>query len=497
MIDGLRAYKQFAWLLLLIPIYLFIFLKLGNPHIRLWDEGWFSVHAIEMWKHNSWIVSWYDGEPSSSASKPPLHTWLQILSLKLFGISELSVRLPSALAAAATVLALYFWVNKHRGTGLAFGAAMVLLTSVGFIGFHTARGAEADALITLVLFLQAVVTYAFIHTQNTRWLVLLGLIVGVGFWVKSVATLLFLPGFALYFLLLNVTLIQKALTSWHLYAGLALALSMAGAYLYIRYKLQPSYLDVFVNSNISRYTSSVGHDHPWDYYLRNFMDGRYFWWLPFFVGGLVIIFTDKTVSSSIVGFASVSAVVYLLVISLSKSKLQWYDMPFYPMAAIPASYFTQVVIRSLSRKTTAGVVLVLAIFLLPSWNMFLHSQASRLTLQEMEFEAQEIFLKNAYDRGKNLDGVVVLTDHFDGAVIFYIHKFDQIGQHIRHQSHTINLEPGDRVLVKAPDQVEQLRQKFTLIEMDRYRGAVLYELAEPRAKLNQKQNADNERITEN
>lgn len=27
-----------------MPIYLFILRKIGNFHVRLWDEGWFAVH---------------------------------------------------------------------------------------------------------------------------------------------------------------------------------------------------------------------------------------------------------------------------------------------------------------------------------------------------------------------------------------------------------------------------------------------------------------------
>ena len=44
--EFLSKYRHLSWVFLLIPIYVFLFVKLGAFHIRLWDEGWFVVHAL-------------------------------------------------------------------------------------------------------------------------------------------------------------------------------------------------------------------------------------------------------------------------------------------------------------------------------------------------------------------------------------------------------------------------------------------------------------------
>jgi len=254
----LNKYERFTWLFLLVPIYLFLFLKLGTAHIRLWDEGWFSVHAVEMWKNNSWFVSYFDGQPSITSSKPPLQTWIQKLFISVFGISELALRLPSAIAAAITSFLVFFTVKKQGGDLWALTAAMILLTSIGFVGFHTARGAEADSLLTLTLMLQAVSVFRFFETENKNWLIALFLLIGISFWVKSMAGLLLLPGFAIYTLLMKRNAILNIITSWQFYTGIIILLIFIGSYLMLRESNQNGYLDYFFRSNVGRYSILLG-----------------------------------------------------------------------------------------------------------------------------------------------------------------------------------------------------------------------------------------------
>ena len=72
----------------------------------------------------SWFVPLLDGQPY--IDKPILFHWLQIVAMKVFGETELAVRLPSALAALAL-----FWTTRRLGTVL-FGAAVGEWASVMF-----------------------------------------------------------------------------------------------------------------------------------------------------------------------------------------------------------------------------------------------------------------------------------------------------------------------------------------------------------------------------
>ncbi len=45
---------------------------------------------------------------------------------------------------------------------------MILLTSIGFIGFHASRAGDTDALLTLRIFVQAILVYLLLRVKADR-----------------------------------------------------------------------------------------------------------------------------------------------------------------------------------------------------------------------------------------------------------------------------------------------------------------------------------------
>lgn len=475
-------YNHLSWLLLLVPVYVFLFVKLGSAHIRLWDEAWFAVHAVEMMEQGSWFVSYFDGEPSVTSSKPPLQTWMQIGAMKLIGINALALRIPSALAAALTVLLIFFTSKRIVGEGFAWISALVLLTSIGFIGFHTARGAEADALLTLFLSLQAIAFFSYAQQRSAKWLWALAVFIVLGFWAKSVATFLFLPGMLLYALIGDRALIPTALGSAHTYGAIVLAVAGILLYVLIREYAQPGYISMFFKSNVGRYTRTVGHDQPLHYYIRHFLDARYAYWIGFAAIGAIWAFINRSKTPAWVFYSALMAVSFLMVISFSRSKLPWYDMPFYPMAAVPVAFALQQLLQT--QRGLRRSILLIAVFLMPAYQMFAHTQANRLNLQEMAFEAQEIYLSKALRQQTNLHGVKVVHDHFKGALLFYQHCFENIDQQLLLTNSITGISAGDRVLVANEDFIENLQHGFHLDSLDGYRNAILFQVRGPKHSIN-------------
>jgi len=472
--SGLTTYRRWTWMLLLLPIYVFMFVKLGAPHLRLWDEGWFAVHAIEMWQNNSWWVSYFDGAPSATSSKPPLQYWLQRPFLVGIGISELSVRLPSAIAAGMTVLLLFFWSRVRWNEKQAWYVSLILLTSIGFIGYHTARGAEADALLTLFLTLQGISFYEFVQSEKKAWIWALGLAVGLAFLAKSMAAFLMLPGMAVYLLVFDRTKFMRLLKNPHLYGSMVAALAIILGYLIIRAQFQPDYLGIFVRSNVGRYTSSLGHDHGVMYYVDNMLNGRYVWWFPIAALGIILSFLPMEGKNQITRFSAVLSLTFLLVISISRSKLYWYDMPIYPWLAIAAAGALSKLESLIQGRAKA--LIVAAMFVFPMYRMFGHTQSNALTYNEIEFEAPEIYLRKAWDSNKSMDGVKVWADRFDGALLFYKHKFAQRDDKMEIVHELKEINAGDQVLVHHEEYKSELFRAFDVKEVDNYRGATLYEL---------------------
>lgn len=81
-------------------------LFLGAPPLFDWDEINFAESAREMMITGDYFRVQINYE--AFWEKPPLFFWLQVLSMKVFGINEFAARFPNALIGVLTVLALYY-----------------------------------------------------------------------------------------------------------------------------------------------------------------------------------------------------------------------------------------------------------------------------------------------------------------------------------------------------------------------------------------------------
>jgi len=85
---------------------------LGNVHLFDWDEINFAEIAREMY------ISGNYGEPQINflpfTEKPPLFFWLQVVSMKLFGINDFAARFPNAVLGVLVLPLLYAAGKKIR-----------------------------------------------------------------------------------------------------------------------------------------------------------------------------------------------------------------------------------------------------------------------------------------------------------------------------------------------------------------------------------------------
>lgn len=84
---------------------------------RLWDrdEPRNARAAQEMLQRGDWIVPTFNGELRSH--KPAMLYWMQMLAYSIFGQSEFTARLPSAIAALVGVLAISWLASRLAGEG--------------------------------------------------------------------------------------------------------------------------------------------------------------------------------------------------------------------------------------------------------------------------------------------------------------------------------------------------------------------------------------------
>src|SRR5215468_4679420 len=96
-------------------------ITLGAAVLRLWQIGKVSPDPFYDAAVRSMALSWHNFffgafEPGGSVSidKPPIDLWLQVASVKLFGFSATTLKLPDALAAALALAVLPVEVITSR-----------------------------------------------------------------------------------------------------------------------------------------------------------------------------------------------------------------------------------------------------------------------------------------------------------------------------------------------------------------------------------------------
>ncbi|NJK86359.1 MAG: phospholipid carrier-dependent glycosyltransferase [Bacteroidales bacterium] len=113
----------------LIPFLMISFL--GGVHLFDWDEINFAESAREMLVTGDYLTVRINYLPFWE--KPPLFIWMQVISMKLFGINEFAARFPNAVCGIITLSVLFFTGKKLFGE--TFGYIWVLSFFGSFLPF--------------------------------------------------------------------------------------------------------------------------------------------------------------------------------------------------------------------------------------------------------------------------------------------------------------------------------------------------------------------------
>lgn len=122
---------------------------LGRVHLFDWDEINFAESAREMIVTGNYLDVQVNYE--TFWEKPPLFSWMQVASMKLFGVNEFAARFPNAIAGVLTLLVLF-----HIGTRLRderFGLLWVGLYACSFLPFFYFKSGIIDPWFNLFIFL--------------------------------------------------------------------------------------------------------------------------------------------------------------------------------------------------------------------------------------------------------------------------------------------------------------------------------------------------------
>lgn len=432
--------ESILFIILLLFCGFYFFFDLGNLSAEMWDESRNAINALEMRYDHSFFVTHFDGQPDMWNTKPPLFIWTAAFCMKLFGTTVFALRFPSALSAFFIAIYCFWFSRKYLNNVLpGFFAGLVLATSVGFVDYHVARNGDFDCMLSMWIFFYCTQFFLYLESQKKKHLILASLCLAFAILTKGIAGCLFLPGLILFSVIdkNHRTIFKKRELYIISLSGFILGIS----YYFIREFLNHGYIAAVIENEITgRYANAIeDHSEPVLFYLRILSDFQYsdwlYWLLPSF---LIIMYTSEGWFKKLGKFLFISIICNLIVITLSQTKLKWYDAPLYSfMGLLIGLGVTQTYLALKKIFHSQNQVLHIAFFVLFSMGIFAAPfkamfETSVFRKKEQDYKGLFYgdFLENYFAFFPNQHSLKIISYGYNPHVFFYIKKYQYEGRDI-------------------------------------------------------------------
>ncbi|BAY12634.1 ArnT family glycosyltransferase [Calothrix sp. NIES-2098] len=315
------------YVLLLIWLLPLLFCNSGQNSLIAHDEGYYAGRARQMFESGDWIAPW-----GNAHHKTPGIYWLIASCYALFGVSEISARIPSAIAGIFCLFIIYEIGKIILDKRIAWLAAIIL--SVEFLWLQFSRLAAPDIpMIFLVLLAILSLLKAEIYPQQSSfWLFIAGLSFGVGFFIRSF--MIFLPMMALLPYLIAEHRRHHHLANPMLYLGLAVGFIPTLAWLWLSWlRYGHESFDRLLGFVVELGSEDRNHNgilyYFWNIPLKSFP------WALLSLLGLAVLLRNPIPRYQLilVGFP----LVWFTELSIFSTRLSHYALGLYPFIALLAA----------------------------------------------------------------------------------------------------------------------------------------------------------------
>ena len=299
---------------------------------------------------------------------------------------------------------------------------------------------------------------------------IIGIITLLAFLSKSIAGVLFIPGLILGIIFLGKG--KELFYNRHFYlSGLLLLLSASGYYL-LRDIYDPGYLDKVIDSEYLRiYKSTMPwHEKPFWFYASNLWNktyGYYLFLIPF-VFNLLLSKNRNIRKLSIILTSTI--VLYLIIISISPVKLDYYDAPIFPLLSILIGGGIYNVIKNLEFEMSLKIkdvifgVLTFCIVVVPFYKIYINNQNC---FPRHEYEEEGYAMRELQTLNPSLNNYKLLVKGLDpnhnNSIVFYRNTYSQSYQiNIRLADRGFGIGKGDTILVSNAELVNEIIGNYEL-----------------------------------
>ena len=327
-----------AWLgprsnrMILVLAALLFFWFLGAHDLWAPDEPFFGEGAREMLIDGQWLVTHVNGVVNSH--KPPLFFWLiALFSIPFGAVTELTARLPSALAALGTLVLVMRLGRRWFGSGTAAVAGLLLTTSYMF--WDKARWSQIDSLLCFLIWaaLSAFEAWRAGDADGRRAGMIFWAAAGLAVLAKGPVGLLLPLGIVIVELAVERDL--GALRRFAPLAGPAVFIAVTGAWALAATLWGPadySVVGALREHFLERGMHGMHHVRPFWYYAER-LPLSLLPWTGLLPGALVLAWRQRRTTAGL-RFSLVAAAFVVVFFSISTEKRDLYVLPAVPAIAL-------------------------------------------------------------------------------------------------------------------------------------------------------------------
>jgi hypothetical protein len=354
-------------LVLLAVLSLSYFIGIGQVHLFDWDEINFAESAREMIESGDYLRVQINYLPFWE--KPPFFFWLQVLSMKLFGINEFAARFPNALMGFVYMATLYYIGKKHLSGS--FGLLWALVFSASLLPHVYFKSGIIDPVFNYFIFLSVYfMARALLSASTDRstyyYALLSGVFSGLSVITKGPV------GFLLLGLTLFVYLIITRFKNFPSIKKIAFFLVGITAIVAVWLGLEVAQngfavLNQFIEYQLALFNKPVaGHDQPFYYHFVVVFFGCF----PASILALPILFgrQNDVTGIALVKWSQVLFWTVLVLFSIATTKIIHYSsMTYIPLSFLAAYQLHQFGLRTFQRYLliVLGVLISIIFFSIP------------------------------------------------------------------------------------------------------------------------------------
>ncbi len=307
-------------LLITLGLSLFFMLFLGALPLHMPDEARYSLVSFDMFREHQALIPTIHGV--AFLDKPPLFYYCQLMMLKLFGVSEFSLRLPSVFAATLSSLASFYTalVLFDRKTA----RLSALLLAISPLYFLMSHYANMDMLLSCFIHLSICAFLLAQQAQNQRhsyvWMISAYSFAALAFLTKGLLALA-IPGMSA-LIWCGVYRIKPKL---YLCTGIIVFLTLSLPwFILVGMKVKDFWFYFFVVQHFYRYLAShFNNQQPVWFYFAIVLASS----LPWLI---LLKFKRAQLQNPYVGFFVINLLFVVIFFSIPTSKPLGYILPALP-----------------------------------------------------------------------------------------------------------------------------------------------------------------------